>query len=329
LLSVATLTKAPPEPPPLLRLAHHVAVRATGTQRDNLLAWAAEVAECLGASVPEETTEVSRAELTAAAEIVRFLVAVEPRLYSADKHEVRTWHAWEKGGASDTPAVNKLSVEGIAALINNALRNSRGEREVELLLPIDLLAQGLGRWRVRVSPGKTCPIDARFRVKLRSWDRLYNRDDQSDFDELAVERWEELWQKLPTPGEVFGEGHCGTPAEHLGTRPVCLAASLAPAGGESDAGLIRNTLLDILVSGTPIALWPSPDRNGEGPELVADRLKELVINRRPDEVPSLVHEQRQGRNTGSDAMPHLCLLWDDPRRLPPGHNERLVSLGYN
>ena len=58
------------------------------------------------------------------------------------------------------------------------------------------------------------------------------------------------------------------------------------------------------------------------------RLQGLVTGRLPEELPDLVCGLRQNADGDSDPLKHLCLLWDDPRRLPPGVDEPLVSLGY-
>jgi hypothetical protein len=321
LLRVAALTKAPPAPPPVLDLAHQVAAMAGEPHRASLQAWVDEVAGRLNVRVstppPERQPVVESVRL-------RLMVAVEPLLYDADRYEVRTWRDWG-GGVSDTPPENKLRVEGIADLINKKVNDTPGPKEVELFLPINLLAEGVGSWRVQVGPRIRTPIDARLPVKLRSWDRVYNRDTKAGFDELVVEEWKAVWRKLPGPMEVLGAKHCVThdgvalPDAYLDPPPVCIAASLA-----------RETLHDLLLVGVPIALWPIPGDGGrEGPSSVHDRLiKELVIDRRPDEIPGLVYVHRKKGDADPDPLRHLCLLWDDPGRLPPGHDEACVSLGY-
>jgi hypothetical protein len=257
------------------------------------------------------------------------MVTVVPLHYDVDRYEVRIWREWG-GGASDTPPQNKLRVEGIAELINEKVRNALGPKEVELFLPLNLLAEGVGGWRVQVGPRSRWPIDARLPVKLRSWDRVYNRDTTVGFDEIVVDEWKALWQKLPGAQELLNATHCVMLGgiRDDGVAPVEACQDLPPVG--IAASLSQDTLHDFLVSGMPIALWPVPgDGDEEGRSLVPDRLiAELVLNHRPADLPGLVHNRRKKGDSDSDPLQHLCLLWDDPESLPPDHDEPFESLGY-
>jgi hypothetical protein len=124
------------------------------------------------------------------------------------------------------------------------------------------------------------------------------------------------------------DGRVALPAQ---AGPVIAAGPLVPSEPGADAARAGEILEEFLLAGTPIALWPEAGiPAGHTVSKVPRRIKALVKGHRPEELPGLVHERRRGRESAADADPlhHLCLLWDDPDRLPPDREERVASPGY-
>jgi hypothetical protein len=271
------------------------------------------------------------------------VVTVQPLDNRGGVYGVRCWLArgGDVPGRAITPSKDELTPAEIAALIGERLRQEPGTREVELFLPDELLAEGLECWAPAGDPGparalRPRSVDAQFPVKLRSWYRYESRDDDSDASRRFLPAWRARWEGLPGPlVELTGAHIVGLAGaddydelrrgRHDGAPPVCLAASLLPPGAPAES-TAREVVHDLLLSGTPIALWPAG-----GPAVgatTAEGLEELVTGRRLDELPAIVHGLRQAARPGSDPLNHLCLLWDDPTRLPPLDDEPLISPGY-
>jgi hypothetical protein len=277
---------------------------------------------------------------------LRMIVDIEPLDFSQGRYEVRTWlkRGDSDPGASDTPVRNQLDIHGIAELIDHTIGNQIGPWEVELFLPLEMLAEGVGHWRVPFGPVATCPIDARYPVKLRARDRLYG--DSSGFTPAMTDAWRARFEALPGRGQHLGDQHilglcraedyAALDAAPVSVGSVCVAASLAPPEQEADSSTARATLNSLLRAGTPIAIWPAPAalaRYSDQCDIydecgIYSQLKAIVTARPLEKLPDLVCAFRQNSDWDTDPIKHLCLLWDDPGRLPPGLDEPLVSLGY-
>ena len=352
LLRLAYFSAQDDERPPLLRLALAVRKSIPRRLREELDAWVSATESERAWKVPpvEAPPIVDRVPYSPASpgeplELlppVRLLVDVAPLDFGGEgRFGVRTWlkRGDDDPGVADTPARNQLKVAEIAALIDRTLSGQIGPWEVELFLPTDMLADGVGRWRVAFGPVGTCAIDARFPVKLRARERVFGPSDGSEPATGMTQAWRSRFAKLPAPGAALAKEHivglC-RPEDYLDeladthavAAPVC-AASLTPPGRQADPAAARATLDALLRAGTPVALWPTPAvAEKADPCAARDRLEALVTGRPPQELPELVCGLRQHADRVTDPLRHLCLLWDDPDRLPPGVDEPLVSLGY-
>jgi hypothetical protein len=153
------------------------------------------------------------------------------------------------------------------------------------------------------------------------------------FKAAALKDWAWRWAKRQDAGgcQFAGlyEPEHYRPAtiirDHSHSGVVCLAASLAPPGGSAEA---TDILTSLLVAGTPILVWPEADSTGRaGPVEIYQALKAFVQRGALETLPERVHDHRRRRLDPTEGPPadwRLCLLWDDPERLPPSCHFQLV-----
>lgn len=356
---LATLPVTQASAPPLLHFVREVESLVPDPLRSQLKDWVDGVAVRLGVEAPSPAPAGVTAKAERAAdESTRLVICLEPYLYKSDHFAVNAWLV--RWGRDVKVACDHAEItrEAVIDMINKRLRKLRDNepREVELFLPVEMLAEGVARWEVTVVGTQKVGIDARFPVKLRCLDRLppvdpaaEDEDDDSPFDEVARQLWKDRWGKRPGAGKPLkdfcipldlNEGYEETALykQWMAAGPVCVAESLVPLGREGDKKLAADNLKILLVAGTPVLVWPGAgsvacppiytEPNGtEHPTLLSFVTHGDCL----DALPLRVHDQRKQAGSFKPRPDwNLCLLWDDPERLPPSHEHKdlYISQGY-
>jgi len=326
------LSREHPEPNPLLSFVAVLASRSAPEISERLDAWVARVAKDQGVAVPMPAQ---------AGDEPGFLMMVaDPYGLPAGSFKVDTWRF-----RGDRPGDNLdgtlRSRDELAELVDNQLGATAEPLWAELFLPVELLAEGLSGWDVEVAPGNTMAIDDRYPIRLRSWDRIGIGMHHKYFKPKRVRTdWQARWEKRPRAGSP-ADYHCvglykpdDYRAKDFVQRywkegPVCLAASLAAPEASGEIEKPMNILISLLVAGTPILVWPEAGSTGASPcDQVYQALKTFVQHDPLDQLPARVHDHRRKRLADVEHAPpedwRLCLLWDDPERLPPNNDIPLV-----
>ena len=323
------LSREHPEPNPLLSFVAVLASRSAPEISEQLDAWVDRVAKDQGVVVPMPAQ---------AGDEPGFLMMVaDPYKLPAGSFKVDIWRF-----RGDRPGDNLdgrvLSRDELAELVDNQLGATAEPLWAELFLPVELLAEGLSGWDVEVAPGDRMAIDERYPIRLRSWDRIGMHNKY--FKPVVLNDWQARWKKRPRAGSP-ADCHCvglykpddyraeGFVGRYREGGPVCLAASLAPPEASGEIEKAMNILISLLVAGTPILVWPEAGSTGALPcDQVYQALKTFVQHDPLDQLPVRVHDHRRKRLAGVEHAPpedwRLCLLWDDPQRLPPNYDIPLV-----
>ena len=312
------------EPNRLLSFVAVLASRSAPEISERLDAWVDRVAKDQGVVVPTPAQ---------AGDEPGFLMMVaDPYGSPAGSFKVDTWR-FRGDRAGDNLDGTQRSRDELAELVDNQLVDTLEPLWAELFLPVELLAEGLSGWGVEVAPGDTMAIDERYPIRLRSWDRIGMR--RKYFKPLVLNDWQARWKKRPRAGSP-ADCHCvglykpddyraqGFVGRYREGGPVCLAASLAPPEASGEIEKPMNVLISLLVAGTPILVWPEAGSTGASPcDQVYQALKTFVQHDPLDQLPVRVHDHRRKRLAGVEHAPpedwRLCLLWDDPERLPPNY----------
>ena len=323
------LSREHPEPNPLLIFVAILASRSAPEISERLDAWVDRVAKDQGVVVPMPAQ--------AADEPGYLMMVADPYGLPAGSFKVDTWR-FRGERAGDNLDGTLRSRDELAELVDNQLGVTAEPLWAELFLPVELLAEGLSGWRVEVAPRDTMAIDERYPIRLRSWDRIGMR--HRYFKPVVLNDWHARWKKRPRAGSP-ANCHCvglykpddyraeGFVGRYREGGPVCLAASLAQREASGDIENAINTLISLLVAGTPILVWPKEGSTGAAPsDEVYQTLKAFVQHDPLDQLPARVHDHRRKRLAGVEHAPpegwRLCLLWDDPERLPPNYDIPLI-----
>lgn len=196
---------------------------------------------------------------------------------------------------------------------------------VEVVLPRELIAEGVDRWTVEAEEGWTTEVGAEHPVVIRAGDRYAKSQNRAGrMDALRV-RGEALTAcrqltpiaGLPVPaGSGFllpvadGTSGRGLRARLLDDRAVVCAVLADPPAETGEPGDLFDALLSL---GMPMIAWPRCP--------VARAPLEGLLGGTPlDELPRELRARRGEAVDADDAHPgrHMTVLWDAHDRPPPG-----------
>ncbi|MGW8485821.1 VMAP-C domain-containing protein [Streptomyces sp. NPDC055886] len=187
-----------------------------------------------------------------------------------------------------------------------------GPVHVEFLLPFDLLNHDMARLELGTRTPRSWPIGMRYRVHLRSLDRMRG-------DAGQLRRWQARWDRLRT---------APAPATHrwrAADRGGFERWRAQLAGDESLTAVILDepavqghgleALQTAVVEGIGLAAW---DRRLESTSQSSELLT-LLLGHSYGQLPETVNRLRIGAEAEEDGPlwlgRHIAFLWDDPHRL--------------
>jgi hypothetical protein len=201
--------------------------------------------------------------------------------------------------------------------------------QVEFFLPEHLIGEAVDNWLLAFKYDPV-PIGVRNLVVIRSLERSksylwqdnlrqrwqYLRETPSlrcprlfrmDNGELSVDQ-------LPSAVCFNGDsGHQQNSTFRLDSGVVCVALLKSP-------GLKDRTVGRLLEAGIPIMLWPRKEILSE--EDLFGLFNSWIEDKPLNQLPTRVWKERESAYTKPDQIGHcLTLLWDDPTRRFPGHDD--------
>jgi hypothetical protein len=249
---------------------------------------------------------------------------------SAEGYVIRAWsHRDDEQTCLQTPdrVLSVTEVEGILPSLIGSVRPlvnaARGNFTIEFFLPLNSLCLPVDEWIAEDDEtlGFQYSVTIRLRERFRSeahWGEwlsqwLLLRSAVHVRDENVV--WAELddgplWRKLAVSLRTEGKS--------------CLAVHFDPANLRD--GWVR-LMERVLRAGTPIAVWPRQVRCD--PADIRGDVETRIVGQAIHDIPVQIRQHR--RDTWALNVPqqkfHLCLLLDDPTRLPEGRSA-LEGTGY-
>jgi hypothetical protein len=263
--------------------------------------------------------------------LVRLDPAGEDR--GKDRYVLGAWV--HRHGSAAEPLVDtdeSLTLQDIPRRLDEIVRRAEDDAAdvdllaVEVFLPADLLSLDVDEWRLGHSgeEGMLAPIGTQYPLTVRSLDRAqrpYRRSWHLKWDHLAAcpggpECHVVRWADMPAPGENYYVKW------NKKTAPSGIALGFRP----DLAGAAGNALLAALYAGVPVALWNR--RRDIGPAEFEYLVSSLFTRSPLRELPERVRTFRAEDAATPAADPPgrgLVLLFDDPRRLPPGLDRRYAA----
>ncbi|MFD0421200.1 VMAP-C domain-containing protein [Streptomyces parvus] len=252
------------------------------------------------------------------------VVMVDPARDGSPDVFVRHWINKVPGYWRPEPgSVETATLDTLAAAVERAV--DRGESlwadrpvaragpvHVEFLLPFDLLNHDMARLELGTRTPRSWPIGMRYRVHLRSLDRMRG-------DAGQLRRWQTRWDRLRT---------APAPAAHrwrAADRGGFERWRAQLAGDESLTAVILDepavqghgleALQTALAEGVGLAAWDRrPESTSQSSELLT-----LLLGHSYAQLPETVNRLRIGAEMEEDGPlwlgRHIAFLWDDPHRL--------------
>ncbi|MFE9049127.1 VMAP-C domain-containing protein [Streptomyces rubiginosohelvolus] len=252
------------------------------------------------------------------------VVMVDPARDGSPDVFVRHWINKVPGYWRPEPgSVETATLETLATAVERAV--DRGESlwaertaagagpvHVEFLLPFDLLNHDMARLELGTRTPRSWPIGMRYRVHLRSLDRMRG-------DAGQLRRWQARWDRLRT---------APAPAAHrwkVADRSGFERWRAQLAGDESLTAVILDepavqgrgleALQTAVVEGVGLAAW---DRRLKSTSQSSELLT-LLLGHSYAQLPETVNRLRVGAEIEEDGPlwlgRHIAFLWDDPHRL--------------
>lgn len=252
------------------------------------------------------------------------VVMVDPARDGSPDVFVRHWINKVPGYWRPEPgSVETATLETLATAVERAV--DRGETlwadrpaagagpvHVEFLLPFDLLNHDMARLELGTRTPRSWPLGMRYRVHLRSLDRMRG-------DAGQLRRWQARWDRLRTGP---------APATHrwrVADRSGFERWRAQLAGDESLTAVILDepavqghgleALQAAVVEGVGLAAWDRrPESSSQSSELLT-----LLLGHSYAQLPETVNRLRIGAEIEEDGPlwlgRHIAFLWDDPHRL--------------
>jgi hypothetical protein len=290
--------------------------------------WLASAAAALGYDSDDPTLADIVKARAAELEDARLHLLFGVGEWGSDKYGVRVW--WQLVGDKDeekdvlldhSPPDDLVPYDRatFAALVTQRMIDVTeirsafgGEMTIEFFLPDELLLD----LRVDDLPyeppvGSPSLLGTEFPVMVRSYDRAFGRNDIRS--QVLAAEWRRHWEWYRTRPHV-----CVCPIE-IKTDQYAAAVKEEESSqvilGFTPSRCFCATMIE---TGTPIAVWPQRETQRFG------ELKETLKGGGSDDWRKRIHGlRRKAANIKAPAQPddhcgrHLCLLWDDPDRVPP------------
>ena len=269
--------------------------------------WIRRMAENLGL-FPDEITDPEKSKPSDASEKpepLHLLIRLEQKNPNKSEYMVQAWlfegeSAREVYTEESPLPLDRLPdhVGNILECIDDRLCSVSEELTMEFFLPDPLLNHDIEDLKIEEDDD---PIGTDHRVVIRSLNRLQNSPSRK-------RRWFRYWNKCKDalkndPRECMfrvDESEKSFPRSRLEEGTVFFILNSLPEQG---------TLIRLIRSGVPIALWPR-QKNSE------DKLS--VSCQTLDELPEFIRKKRLRiwESNGEEHTGHVSLLWDDPKRVP-------------
>ncbi|MFJ6615492.1 hypothetical protein ACIQPT_35035 [Streptomyces sp. NPDC091289] len=253
------------------------------------------------------------------------VVMVDPARDGSPDVFVRHWINRAPGYWRPEPGtVETVTLDTLAGAVERAVERGEalwadspaiGEQvpvHVEFLLPFDLLNHDMARLELGTRAPRPWPIGMRYRVHLRSLDRMRG-------DAGQLRRWQARWDRLRTaPAPAT---HRWKAADRHGFErwrahlagDDSLTAVILDAPAVQGHGL--EALQTAVVEGIGLAAW---DRRPEGTSQSSELLT-LLLGHPYVQLPETVNRLRMGAEIEEDGPlwvgRHIAFFWDDPYRL--------------
>lgn len=209
-------------------------------------------------------------------------------------------------------AVESAVEQGEALWADRPATGEQGPVHVEFLLPFDLLNHDMARLELGTGAPRPWPIGLRYRVHLRSLDRMRG-------DAGQLRRWQARWDRLrtapaPAPHRWKAADRDGFERwrAHL-AGDESLTAVILDAPAVQGHGL--EALQTAVVEGIGLAAW---DRRLESTSHSSELLT-LLLGHAYAQLPDAVNRLRIGAEVDEDGPlwvgRHIAFFWDDPYRL--------------
>ncbi|MFB8140767.1 VMAP-C domain-containing protein [Streptomyces parvus] len=187
-----------------------------------------------------------------------------------------------------------------------------GPAHVEFLLPFDLLNHDMARLRLGIGAPRPWPLGMRYRVHLRSLDRMRG-------DAGQLRRWQARWDRLRTAPAPATHRWKAADRDGFERWRAHLAGDESLTAVILDAPAVRAQGLEALqaavVEGIGIAAW---DRRADSTSQSSELLT-LLLGHPYRQLPEKVNRLRMGAELEEDGPlwvgRHIAFFWDDPYRL--------------
>lgn len=205
----------------------------------------------------------------------------------------------------------------LAHFLAESSSQQANEPEIHVFLPFELMNLDIDCWCPAVPYGRPQPIGHRYKVFLRSQERV-----SRSYVHRGI--WEQKWQQHLTgsdklASDVFMTGNDADldelydALEEIEAEIVGLKVTQAPCQFDAD-GLFGA----VLQAGLPLAIWGRCDLSHCSNEEALDQVLQAgCLSSLPTTVQEKRREARRVRERDQHIGYHLSLLWDDPALVPP------------
>lgn len=294
--------------------------------------WQRETAEGLRLDLRRIRARAEASEAEAQAQPIAppvLLVKLEPdQLIRTDLFRVRAW-LYLKGKPSPLRQDNcTYSVDQLERLLPELLSQVRRRLTseeakdllAELIIPLSLWHWNLSRIPARAGPLEQ-PLGELYALAVRSWERIYHQD----YDSIRYQ-WEDKWQvccsaALASPldrlhCEQDSDPDCVALYDQLQGQYLIFMALFPVTAMPQGLSTLFGT---VLASGVPFALWPLCRFADSA--LLPDSVRALFGAADHRRWPRVLQDKRKNEK---GSWHDLQLLWDNPERIPPDVNYRLL-----
>jgi hypothetical protein len=311
-------------PVPLLEYITRLTEFADNAQA--LRDWVNEVAQSLIADglTPEQIQTLGQTRDIPAPQTSQplyLMVSVAPNDLNNQYYTAQAWLVDDRKKHHNVATVNThFTTNQVPELLETAFRHPKVQAArakadkpltLEFFLPKHLLDTELDEWTPGAEPEPDEPrepgLTYHFNAVVRSWDRLPPRNKWTD-------SWALYWNKYKSCRKRPPSDTCVDWVESPSTQYGCVLDSGKCLFILDFKVTERLQLLTPLSQGVAMLLWPRRGWTAETRAL----LREFMIRHPLGELPEALRETRRrvwgesgGQHTG-----YLCLLWDDPHRLP-------------
>ncbi len=191
-----------------------------------------------------------------------------------------------------------------------------GDLRIEFFLPIKLLKRSdfYYEWIEIKKLGLLVKLSLQYTVVFRSIERL-----NEEYQDLMGE-WERKWKQINS-GSLEGIITYTENFQNQLKKPQTIGAKLDVVTDEVREKLLEN----ILLTATPFALW---SRCALKTTQSLDEINRILASASENfqQLPEVIKQERNAAQAGVEHIGHhICLLWEDPERIPPNTTDYPLS----